>query len=62
MFSKTGTLAASGDGASALTREVEGVVVGREVIFSIYTKSLIELFPMGNSLGTLKESPLNVDG
>ena len=50
MFSKTGTLAASGDGASALTREVESVIVGREVIFD-YTKSIIELFSMGNSLG-----------
>ena len=36
MFSKTGTLAASGDGASALTREVESVVVGREVIFDLH--------------------------
>ena len=36
MFSKTGTLAASGDGASALTREVESVVGGREVIFDLH--------------------------
>ena len=51
MFSKTGTLAASGDGASALNREGESVVVGRERSFLTYTKSLIELFSMGKPLG-----------